>query len=221
MAQSETAQGGGFTYRFDDAGGADWCSESSAGDTAPGPLAEDPDPAPLREYRHSSAPARGEPVGSEGSADFGITAWTPYRRAWYRKSRVIAVTGAVVALAVVAVVLMVGRDGRAAGDEPDVARAASTNSSPAPTAAPPHSAGTPQTALLPPAPPPPPPPTAEQMTPPPIVTRQWPRYEPPSQTKPAAPTVSSPPSMSFAPKPVTPPQTAAPGQNRGGHHGFF
>jgi hypothetical protein len=218
MAQSGTAQDGGLNYTFGD-GGADWWGENRAEDRNPGHVGEGPDLALRREDRDGSSPTHQE-AGGSGTPDFGITEWTPYRRPWYRKPSVILKIGAVVAFAVAAVVLVVGRDGSAAGNETTVTPAPTTSSISEPAPPPPRSEGTPQTAALLP-PPPPPPPTAEQVTPPPVVTRQWPRYESPAQTEPLAPRVSSPPSMSFAPKPVTPPQTATPGTNRGGHHGFF
>ena len=216
MAQPETARDGGFDSTYGDTGGTDWWAQSPTADITLSPTREGTPLLPPVE--DLSAPPHREVAGRATAVDFGIAEWTPYHRPWYRKPRVLAVIGAVVAVAVTAVVVMVSRDGSATGDETTVAPPAPTSSSPGATTVPPNSAGTPQTALLP--PPPPPPLTAEQITPPPVA-RQWPRYEPPSQTKPAAPTVSSPPSMSFAPKPVTPPQTATPGQNRGGHHGFF
>jgi hypothetical protein len=70
----------------------------------------------------------------------------------------------------------------------------------------------------PPPAPAPPPPSAEQMNPAPAPTRSWPHRTPP-HTKEAQPAAPAQPPMSFAPKPVTPPQTATPGGN--GHHGFF
>lgn len=217
MAQRRTAQHGGFHYPLGDAGGTDRWNEYLAAGTDTGHSGAGPDFWPRHEDRRDSAPTRSEAAGSGTAVRFGIAEWTPYRRPWYRKTNAIAVIGAVVAIAVIAVALVVGRGGSGAGDETrPVAPAATTGS---PSAAPPRSAGTPQTALLPPAPPPPP--SAEQMSPPPVVTRQWPRYEAPTQANPPAPKVSAPPSMSFAPKPVTPPQTAAPGTNKGGHHGFF
>ena len=198
-----------------DAGGTDWWGEHLLADTAANRTEAGHDLPPRREHQRVSPPTRGESSGSGAAATFGIAEWTPYRRPWYGTPSAIAVIGAVIAIAVTAVVLVVGRGSNGAGDETPVAPAATTGS---PSAAPPRSAGTPQTALLPPAPPPPP---AEQMTPPPVVTHQWPRYEAPTQATPSAPKVSAPPSMSFAPKPVTPPQTAVPGTNKGGHHGFF
>ena len=98
------------------------------------------------------------------------------------QTHVVVVIGAVAAIAVTAVVLILGRDGSATGGDATVAPAATTGSSPGPTALPPRSAGTPQTALLPPAAPPPAP-TAEQMTPDPAPTYPRPRYRTPPHTK--------------------------------------
>ncbi|CAN5713698.1 hypothetical protein BH09ACT8_BH09ACT8_12080 [soil metagenome] len=51
--------------------------------------------------------------------------------------------------------------------------------------------------------------------------RQVSRVDPPLQKKAPQSRVSTPPSMSFAPKPVTPPQTATPGTNQQRHGLLF
>jgi hypothetical protein len=118
----------------------DWWNENPVADTAAGHTGAGPDLRPRREDWRDSAPTHREVAGSGAAVDFGITEWTPYRRPWYRKTSAITVIGAVVAIAVTAVVLVAGRDGSAAGDETTVAPAVRTSSGHGPTTGPPHSA---------------------------------------------------------------------------------
>jgi hypothetical protein len=173
---------------------------------------------PRDEPGRHGAPRHRAQDGRELLTHFAIATRVPERRSWVRRKFVmVLVGGTVAAIVLTAAVLVMDRGGGGAGRDAIRAPAPTAGRSAGTPALLPRSAGTPRTELPPPAAAPPAP-TAEQMTPPPVAAPRWPRHDAPTRRTPSPP-ISSPPSMSFAPKPVTPPATATPGRN--GHHGFF
>jgi hypothetical protein len=139
---------------------------------------------------------------------------------WYRDAKLAAVAAVVAAISMAAtIVLLVTQP----PGEAEIATAVDS----APSSANPHPATAavrsvePVRATRTSLPPPSTLPVIQQAVPA-AVPRQVPRVDPPAQrTKAPQPRVSTPPTMSFAPKPVTPPQTAAPGTNQQRHGLLF
>jgi hypothetical protein len=139
---------------------------------------------------------------------------------WYRNAKLAAVAAAVAAISMAATIILLVTQ---PPGEAEIATAVDS----APSSANPHPATAavrsiePVRATLPPLPPPPALPVVHQAAPA-AVPQQATRVDPPAQkTKAPQPRVSTPPTMSFAPKPVTPPQTAAPGTNQQRHGLLF
>jgi hypothetical protein len=149
--------------------------------------------------------------------------WTAdYRpRPWYRTRRAAAAfAGTAAAIIAVGILVVTHTPSKASEDSTGVAPQATTSpAAPHTTAPTPMSSPAPPPPPPPPAPPPPPPPPAAappQVAPAPTwrgsTPRQTTQADQPPQTNVTGPQIS------FAPKPVTPPVTAGPGQHSGGFH---
>jgi hypothetical protein len=239
MRQREAPWDEDFDYLFDESESRAWWEGATAvAEAAPAqPLA----PEPGRNGRHRTDDAEGvgpltvEPSISEthrpvqsrsprplapAIPTFDAWAKAPKRRTLPQpKRRLVLIALAAAAGAVVVAILMLLLRSPS-DDQPPAPSSVLPSSAPsaspsAPSApAPDLSGGVPIEA------PPPPPPTAEQITPAPHGSYPYhPRSSQPSEdTGPQIDVTRAP--MSVAPKPVTPPKTATPGQGTP-HHGFF
>lgn len=145
--------------------------------------------------------------------------WTAdYRhRPWYRTRRAAAAfAGTAAAIIAVGILVVTHTSSNASEDSTGVAPQATTSQ-----AAPHTTAPTPMSSPAPPPPPSPPPPPPPPAAPPQVAPAPTWRDSAPRQTtqadQPRQTNVTGP-QISFAPKPVTPPVTAGPGQHSGGFH---
>jgi hypothetical protein len=136
-----------------------------------------------------------------------------------RSKPALIVFGVAVAAGVVATLVLLLRG--PADDQPATVPSVTPSSSAAPPPDSPPALDGGEPIQSPPAPVPPPPSSAEQITPAPDRSYPYyPRSKQPSETSGPRIDVTRAP-MSVAPKPVTPPKTATPGQGPGPHGGFF
>ena len=163
------------------------------------------------------------PIGAPISAYFQPLPqriWTAdYRpRPWYRTKRAAAAFAATpAAIIAVGILVVTHTSSNASGDSIGVAPQATTSLA-APHTTPPTPMSSPAPPPPPPpAPPPPPPPAPPQVAPAPTWRGSGPRQTAPAADQPPQINVTRAP-ISVAPKPVTPPVTAAPGQHNGGFH---
>ena len=148
------------------------------------------------------------------------TAWSgDYRlRPWYRTRRAAAAFAGAAAAIVAVGILLAAHTPSDRHQQPTIVAPQVSTTQPTPHTTAQTSMSTPPP---PPAAPPPPPPPAPppQDAPAPTWRNSVPRQTTPSDDEPPRINVSRPP-ISVAPKPVTPPVTAAPGQNRRGGWGW-
>ncbi|CAN5732841.1 hypothetical protein BH09ACT7_BH09ACT7_45510 [soil metagenome] len=221
MTQREALWDEDFDYLFGDRDVRWWDNETVA---KPIPAADDYRLNHRQTDRNGdAAPAAGR-ISSQLSS---IGSWTPstqqHRRRPSLDARQTRMTIiALVATAVVVVAaLLVWRLSIGSDENDSTTDVTPTTTQPTLSSA----APTPSTSPMPPLPPPPPPPPPPQPdAPTPAIPRQnqnsWPRSTAPTQNDGPRIDVTRAP-MSVAPKPVTPPKTATPGGNGGGHRGFF
>jgi len=139
---------------------------------------------------------------------------------WYRDAKLAAVAAVVAAISMAATTVLLVTQPPGEAEIATAVDSAPSSANPYPETAAVRSIE-PVRATLPPLPPPPALPVVQQAAQA-AVPRQVARVDPPAQkTKAPQPRVSAPPSMSFAPKPVTPPTTAAPGTNQQRHGLLF